>query len=435
MGDLAVACFFAAEKPRAREELRDLVALSVINGRAGDERWRVDEPREAHPPLVTFHWQVEFPEVFDRDRPGFDLIVGNPPFLGGSKISAVLGDAYRDWLLALHTGSHGNADLVTHFFRCAFDLIRTHGTFGLIATNTIGQGDTRATGLGWICTHGGVIYNARKRVKWPGTSAAVVVSVVHIAKGDVPAAPLLDGRPAHRISSYLFHRGGDDAPARLIANAGKSFKGSMVYGMGFTFDDADTKGIASSLAEMRQLLSDNPLDAEVIWPYIGGEEVNNSPTQSHHRYVINFGERDERECRERWPDLMAVVEAKVKPDRLANKRDTRRRYWWRFGETTPALYRAMRDLERVLVVNCGATPHLAIAFQPAKRVFAHTLVVFPFDTYTVFCGLQARPHEVWTRFFGSSMKDDLRYTPSDCFETCTCSGGLSRDLECGGVVM
>src|SRR5690606_17690726 len=31
--------------------------------------------------------------------------------------------------------------------------------------------------------------------------------------------------------------------------------------------------------------------------------------------------------------------------------------------------------------------------------------------------LQARPHEIWARFFGSSMKDDLRYTPSDCYDT------------------
>src|SRR5207244_5398433 len=113
-------------------------------------------------------------------------IVGNPPFAGKNTLIAGNREAYPDWLKVLHEVSHGNADLVAHFFRRAFNLLRPKGCFGLIATNTIGQGDTRSTGLRWICTHGGTIYQARKRLKWPG-HAAVVVSVVHLAKGSASA--------------------------------------------------------------------------------------------------------------------------------------------------------------------------------------------------------------------------------------------------------
>ena len=68
--------------------------------------------------------------------------------------------------------------------------------------------------------------------------------------------------------------------------------------MGFTFDDSgladdDTPGIPSPIATMDRLIAENPKNAEVIFPYIGGKEVNDSPTHSHHRYVINFGERSE----------------------------------------------------------------------------------------------------------------------------------------------
>jgi hypothetical protein len=52
-----------------------------------------------------------------------------------------------------------------------------------------------------------------------------------------------------------------------------------------------------------------------------------------------------------------------------------------------------------------------------EAVFAQTLKVFAFDSNAAFGILQSRVHETWARFFGSSMKDDLRYTPSDCFET------------------
>jgi MmeI, DNA-methyltransferase domain len=178
--------------------------------------------------------------VFEREGPGFAAFGGNPPFVGGRKGRGSLSSEYFDWLGAMHAESSGNADLVAHFFRRAFDLLREGGAFGLIATNTIGQGDTRATGLRWICTHGGHIFTVRKRVKWPGM-AAVVVSVVHAMKGSFEGTKCLDGHEVERITAFLFHRGGDADPARLIANEGKSFQGSIVLGMGFTFDDTDTR--------------------------------------------------------------------------------------------------------------------------------------------------------------------------------------------------
>ena len=99
---------------------------------------------------------------------------------------------------------------------------------------------------------------------------------------------MLDGANVDTITAFLFHRGGHADPVRLQANAGKSFQGSIVLGMGFTFDDTDKKGVASPLAEMHRLIEANPHNREAIFPYIGGEEVNTSPTHAHHRYVINF---------------------------------------------------------------------------------------------------------------------------------------------------
>src|SRR5262249_43182287 len=158
--------------------------------------------------------------------------------------------------------------------------------------------------------------------------AAVVVSVIHVLKGRFEGTKHLDGRDVESITAFLFHRGGHDDPKRLAANAGKSFVGSYVLGMGFTFDDTDTKGVATPITEMERLLAEHPRYREVIVPYIGGEEVNTSPTHAHHRYVINFGERTEEECRRRWPELMAIVEAKVKPERMQNNREVRKKYWW-----------------------------------------------------------------------------------------------------------
>ena len=415
-GDLVVAAFFEGEKPKEREAKRSEYASAVVRTEAERYRDWLEKRRHADPPLAPFHWEIEFPEVFERDNPGFEAIVGNPPFAGKNSVAVANVSAYLDWLKHLHANSHGNADLVAHFFRRAFQLVRQDGIFGLIATKTIREGHTRGTGLRWICLHGGEILSARRRIRWPGR-AAVVVSVVHVMKG-VPIGPrLLDNHKVAMITAFLFNRGGHDDPEQLAANAGKSFQGSTILGMGFTFDDTDTKGVATSLSEMQHLIEMEPRNAEVIAPFIGYAEVANSPTHAHHRYIINFGQRSEEECRRRWPQLMAIVEAKVKPERMNNNRESRKKYWWRFGETTPTLFSALAGLPRALVAGSQGSAHFAFAFLPTSVVYSSNLSVIVSSTYSAFCALQTRPHEEWSRLMMSTLGDSLAYTPTTCFET------------------
>ena len=446
LGDLVLAAFFDGKKPKEREERRKELAGEVIADRAGRYRSWLAELRDGDPPLAPFHWEIEFPEVFERENAGFDAVVGNPPFAGKNTVRAANVERYPDWLKELHEKSHGASDLVAHFFRRAFNLIRQDGAFGLIATNTIAQGDTRNTGLRWICEHGGEIYDVNTRVKWPGL-AAVVVSVLHICKGSLTRPKHLDGETVEKITAFLFHRGGHSDPARLQANARQSFQGSIVLGMGFTFDDTDTKGVATPLAEMRRLLADNPHNKDAIFPYIGGEEVNTSPTHTHHRYVINFhdyplrrediGElwKDASAERRRdlrrepvvpadypapvaadWLELLAIVDERVKHERLAQKDAGGKELWWQFLRPRPELTEATRSLKKLLAISSVAK-HVAFAYLPTRMVYSHALIVFPFDNLAVFCALQSRLHEIWTHFFASSLEERLRYTPSDCFET------------------
>src|SRR5205807_614865 len=110
----------------------------------------------------------------------------NPPFMGGRLISGAFSDSYLSFLLAAYPESGGQADLVAYFFRRSFSLLTTGGTFGLVATNTIAQGDTRNAGLLQIRKNYGTIFAAVKRLKWPG-AAAVVVSIVHVIKVSNPS--------------------------------------------------------------------------------------------------------------------------------------------------------------------------------------------------------------------------------------------------------
>ncbi len=446
VADLVLTAFFDGGKPKERESKRVMYGSLLL----GRDQAVTASPAAAKLPVAPLHWELEFPEVFERENPGFDAAVGNPPFLGGKRISTVLGNRFRDWLIALHPEANSNADLVAHFFRRVFELLRKGGGLGLVSTNTISQGDTRATGLRWICKNGGVIHRARRRLKWPG-EAAVVVSVVHIAKGAYAGSRTLDDHRASVITAFLFHSGGNDDPVRLKANSEKSYVGMYLRGMGFTFDDTDTKNVATSLATMNRLIEANTRNRDVIFPYIGGEEVNTSPAHAHHRYVINFRDWPLRRAdmgatwldadegtRRDWqrdgivpldypeqvaadyPELLSIVEEHVRPTRLrlgesAIDRVHKRR-WWLYANDRPQLQQAVSSLDRVLVIS-EIGQHGAFAFLPSRMIFSHTLKVFSLDTYAALCALQSRPHEIWARFFGSSLEDRLRYTPSDCFET------------------
>jgi hypothetical protein len=447
---MAIAAFFAGDKEKERKEKRSEFSQKVNGWRSGVVNIKqvegiAESLQMLEKPIMPFNWEIEFPEVFDRKNLGFDAIIGNPPFAGKNTAINANVPGFMDWLKVVHPESHGNSDLVAHFFRRAFTIIRNGGGFGLIATNTIAQGDTRSTGLRYICQKGGIIYNATKRFKWPGL-AAVVVSVIHIQKVGCVATknldlssislaathptqrdlssislaatqPILDGRQVPKISAFLFHAGGNENPQTLLANAEKSFIGSYVLGMGFTFDDTNPE--ATPIAEMHRLIEQNPKNADRIFPYIGGEEVNSSPTHAHNRYVINFGEMSEAQARE-YPDLMRIVEEKVKPERLklGDNPDAKRRKnnWWLWGRYTSGLFKAIAKCDRVLVCSLHSQ-YLTFAFLPANCVFSHALAVFSIEKFSVFATIQSRIHEIWARFLGSSMKDDLRYTPTDCFET------------------
>nr|MDZ8016385.1 DNA methyltransferase [Nostoc sp. ZfuVER08] len=416
-GDVRIAAFFEGSNKKQREKRETEIAELV-------RRWRYHQAdtesleeianrlRSGNKGIIPFNWDIEFPEVFDRENPGFDAIVGNPPFLGGTMISGATSKEYLDWITTQFPETGNRTDLVAYFFRRAFDLLRESGSLGLIATNTIAQGDTRYGGLRWICKNNGIIFEAQKRFKWFG-QAAVIVSIINIFKGKISPPFYLDKKPVQQITAFLVHSGGHDNPSKFLEMSGKSTKGIELYGNGFLFADDDPD--ASPISLMNTLLSNNPKNQERIFPYLGGSEVNESPTHSHKRYVINFGSMEEHEARE-WVELIDILEQKVKPSRLTKASDVAKAPWWLFWRPRNDFQASIHQLNNVLACS-RHQPHWTLTMLPSRAIWSDALVVFAFSSMSAFTILQSRIHEIWARFFGSSMKDDLRYTPSDCFET------------------
>lgn len=416
LGDLVVIAFFEGKNKSERKAQRATYSGTVVSGGAQQHVGQLELWRHRDPPLAPFHWEIEFAEVFDRLQPGFDIVVGNPPFLGGSRISEVAGMGYFQWLRTAFVPCGHHCDLVAYFFRRSYDLLRDGGSLGLLATNTIAQGDTREGGLRTILRLGAQIYSARRRVTWPG-QAAVVVSVVHISKAAPIARVVLDGHAVPRISAYLFQGTQDESPSELSDTPYYSL-GSKIYGQGFLFADDDSE--TTPVSERARLIDLNPDWAERMPPYLGGDEVNSDPEHRPHRFVICLSDVQEESQLSQWPDLKHILETKVKPGRMIlgsnpNNVPLKRR-WWAYQAHRPGLYSSIESFAKVLV-NSQVTTHLAFAFVPAASIFSHKLCVVAEQNLASFCVLQSRVHEVWARFLSSTLGDALNYSPSDCLGT------------------
>ena len=450
--DLAVHVDHAWREPLLRAAEPDFAELRRLALPLLTDRGR----REARRP---FHWLAEFPEVFLRGGVGvgggFDAMVGNPPFVGGQKITGLFGDDYRDYaVLHLAEGRRGSADLCAYFFLRAMQLVRPGGTLGLLAVNTIAEGDTRQVGLEALMRAGHTVHAAWPNFQWPG-AAAVVASEVHLRRA-------IDGRlwqggyrlaDAAVLNISAFLSAEDEwSPKPLKANEGKSFQGSIVLGLGFTMSESDAQA----------LIAANPINEEGLFPYLNGEDLNSHPAQKPSRWVINFWDwplgrtaagswaRGDGKQRKVWlqsnsvptdypgrvaedfPDLLEIVQSKVKPERLLNSDTTARKFWWRFLRPRGELYHAIgrggtfsrhpegwesrQQRHQTVVAIARVSKSAAFIPVPNHYVFSEATVLLVVNGVHELGVLQSTFHIAFAWQQASKLKNDLRYSPSDALD-------------------
>jgi len=437
----------------------------------------------------TFHFDLEFADVFAEG--GFDAIVGNPPFVGGYKITDGVGTAYREYLIErIALGKNGAADLCAYFFLRAAGIAKRGGSVGLLATNTISEGDTREVGLDQLLNPAGdcppvaTAYRAVKSIKWPSKSANLEVAKVWLHKGTYNWTRLLAGESVDNISPMLDEESGNRTPNRLGSNLDASFTGTKVTGMGFVLE----------IEQAERMLAANPDLSAVLFPYLIGDDLNNEIGQRPRRWVINFhdwplgrvgqtlpisGEevvqvvrkanptradnwfpgsdshwRDsnrtaeqEENLQKQWlqmgcvpsdypdpvaadyPEALAIVETEVRPERQRPSEkgpDKKGRNYqlrtplaekfWIYGEKRPELYATIRPMRRCLG-RTVTTQYSNFCWVPVNIVIGHKLAVIAVEEDCWFSLLQSSIHELWSFQFGSTMRVDPNYTPTDCFET------------------
>ncbi|MCA1606603.1 MAG: BREX-1 system adenine-specific DNA-methyltransferase PglX, partial [Acidobacteria bacterium] len=356
------------------------------------------------------HWILAVPDVMEKG--GFDAVIGNPPFLGGKKVSPAAGSNLREWLVnVLADRIKGNADLVAYFLLRAASLTTARGNLGLIATNSLAQGQTREVGLDRLEAAGFTITRAIQSRPWPVATANLEYAAVWGTRGPIAegVARIADDIVVERISTLLEPGSQvDGKPARLAENAGIAFQGCIVLGNGFILDSD----------QAAEWIDADPTNAEVLFPYLGGEDLNSRPDASASRYIIDFGERSEAEAR-RYRIPWAHVEQHVRPQRT--KKDVVKyprmvHEWWKFWNSRPAMRKAISGLEEVL-----ATTRVSDVGLPARvsagKVYSERLAVFASGSFVLQSVLSSSLHISWLIKYGTTHESRLTYGPTSVFET------------------
>ena len=193
-------------------------------------------------------------------------------------------------------------------------------------------------------------------------------------------------------------------PFRLLRNASVAFNGTKIYGAGFVI----TPEAAA------ELISESSRNRDVLFPYLNGDDFNSTPTHSPTRWVINFTGYSLEQAG-RYRKCLEIVQAKVKPYRdglgVASTRDN----WWLYERAREELYAAVATCDSA-VVGVRHTKYWSVARCPKDWVFSDAVVVFAVNGHSRLAVLQSSFHQAWAWEYSGSLKRDLRYSPSDCFE-------------------
>jgi hypothetical protein len=364
-------------------------------GQATAEAWSMAERKR------FFHWFLEFPEIIGRG--GFDCILGNPPYLGGTQLSGTYGHPFCGYVKWEYAPA-GLSDLVVYFVRRIYTLLRPGGFTAFITTNSIRDGDIRKDGLEQVLVSGGVINMAVRGIKWPGR-ANLVVSLVALHKGEWHGKRVLDGKEVPVISAYFEDSKDVGEPIPLFENADMIFEGAKFMGEGFllSHDNADL------------FIKADPRNHEIIFPLINGEELNNQPEQRPGRSIINFFDWPVEKA-EKYSGPFDRVRNLVKPVRDSDNRALYREKWWLFGEARRKLTLRLRTISHCFVAS-ATTKYLNFSSLPSDMVFHQTVKVFTTDRWDLYSVVQSTLHEVWARKYSGALETRLRYSPSECFET------------------
>ncbi|MFL5807476.1 MAG: class I SAM-dependent DNA methyltransferase [Roseiflexaceae bacterium] len=315
--------------------------------------------------------------------PEADVIIGNPPFLGGKRLRTELGDEYVNTIFALYDSRvPREADLVTYWFERTRALVESGQVKrgGLLATQSIRAGANRRV-LAHI-KQTGDIFMAWSDRPWILDGAQVRVSIVGFDNG-ADTIRFLDGTSVQAINANLTGSLDLTKAQRLIENLDISFMGDTKGG---PFDVQTDIAMALITAPLNP---NGRYNSDVVRPWINGLDITRRPRGV---WIIDFGVNMSEEEAALFEKPFEYALRKIKPERVASK--TTRSEWWLHERTRPDMRSAIAPLKRYIVTPRVAR-HRIFVWVSAETLPDSRLYMFAREDDYFFGMLHSRAHEVW----------------------------------------
>ena len=373
------------------------------------------------------------PDNTEPDWPEADVVIGNPPFVGGNRLVANLGEDYVSRMCSVYAGRvSGAADLVCYWFEKAGRQIALGRArrAGLVATNSIRGGANRKALQAATAVR--PIFEAWSDEPWVIDGAAVRVSLVCFARGDDPCVfgARLDGQAADEIYTDLTARragvGVDLTEVqRLHENVGVAFRGDEKGG---PFD------VAGDQARVWLRLPANPngrTNADVLKPWVNGMDLTRRPAG---KWIVDFGwtmsDGDAALYEEPFRWVRDHVYEIYMDTPRGHRSKPRRKHWWRHARPYPEMRQALDTVPRYIGTPRVAK-HRLFVWLDARVCPDSAMIAIARDDDTTFGILHSRFHEVWSlrlcTWLGKG--NDPRYTPTTTFETFPFPDGLTPNTS------
>ncbi|MCC6462147.1 MAG: class I SAM-dependent DNA methyltransferase [Saprospiraceae bacterium] len=360
--------------------------------------------------------------------PQADYIVGNPPFIGASRMREALGDGYTEALRKSYPQVPDSVDFVMYWWQKAAEYLRAGQTrrFGFITTNSLRQTFNRRVLQQHLSPADGPpplsLAFAIPDHPWvdsaDGAAVRIAMTVASAEVGEQSGRLLelvsenwVDGEDAAEISlrekiGYILPDltiGADISGSNTLnSNAGLACKGMMLTGKDFIIDRD----------KANDLEIDNSTES-IIKPFLGGRDIAQIDRKL---LVIDAFGMSEAELMQSNPSVYQWLLDRVKPIREQNNRKSYRDFWWLFAEPRGSFRPALKGLERFIVTPRTAK-HRYFSFLPKNYIFESEVVAIAFDDSYYLGVLSSRLHVIWALATGAILGPTPRYINSRCFET------------------
>jgi len=362
-----------------------------------------------------------------RQWPEADAIIGNPPYQSKNKMQKEFGVEYLNRLRAAYPEIPGRADFCVYWFYKAHQHLKPGSFAGLVGTNTIRQNYSREGSLDYIVKNSGTIVNAVSSQDWSG-DAAVYVSIVCWTKGEyklpkqlfyLDSGNRLQRKEMPTINSSLSLKTDVSGAKKLKCNRSpkKVFQG-QTHGH---------KGFLVSKSEAKVLLEKHPEYAEVLKPFLIGDEMISNLKSQPKRFVIDFTNQNLIEASQ-YKFLFQKLEQNVLPDiqkkadderagiTKPNGREAQLRIWWKMWRRREDMLNEILNLKRYIV--CARVTKRPIFQFISNEIRPNdALMVFAFEDDYSFGIINSKHHWEWFNEKCSTLEERLRYTTDSVWDT------------------